>query len=120
LTGEEVRALRVQLDLTQAEAARVFGGGQVAFSKYENDDVVQSEAMDKLLRVAAEVPGALRYLRMRAADTEEGLWSQPQWVADAAVEQPAARRLPHLHWLPAAGSGRHGHPLGRSAATERG
>ncbi|MFM7331781.1 MAG: type II toxin-antitoxin system MqsA family antitoxin, partial [Brachymonas sp.] len=51
LTGEEITALRKQYKLTQEQAARLFGGGPVAFSKYENDDVSQSEAMDTLLRL---------------------------------------------------------------------
>lgn len=62
LTGAEVRTLRERLNLKQAEAAKVFGGGKVAFSKYENDDVTQSEAMDKLMRLAGDVPEALEYL----------------------------------------------------------
>ncbi|MBX3660348.1 MAG: type II toxin-antitoxin system MqsA family antitoxin [Ramlibacter sp.] len=52
LTGAEVCALRDKYKLTQAQAAKLFGGGPVAFSKYENDDVVQSESMDTLLRLA--------------------------------------------------------------------
>lgn len=51
LTGTEITALRKQYGLTQVQAARLFGGGPVAFSKYENDDVAQSEAMDTLLRL---------------------------------------------------------------------
>lgn len=51
LTGAEICALREKYKLTQAQAARLFGGGPVAFSKYENDDVAQSEAMDTLLRL---------------------------------------------------------------------
>lgn len=51
LTGAEICALREKYKLTQAQAARLFGGGPVAFSKYENDDVSQSEPMDKLLRL---------------------------------------------------------------------
>jgi HTH-type transcriptional regulator / antitoxin MqsA len=51
LTGDEICALRSQYKLTQAQAARLFGGGPVAFSKYENDDVAHSEAMDTLLRL---------------------------------------------------------------------
>jgi HTH-type transcriptional regulator / antitoxin MqsA len=51
LTGEEITALRKQYKLTQGQAAQLFGGGPVAFSKYENDDVAQSEAMDTLLRL---------------------------------------------------------------------
>jgi HTH-type transcriptional regulator/antitoxin MqsA len=51
LTGAEILALRKRYGLTQPQAARLFGGGPVAFSKYENDDVAHSESMDKLLRL---------------------------------------------------------------------
>ena len=51
LTGEEVRAIRERLGLTQAKAAELFGGGPVAFSKYESDDIAQSEGMNMLLRL---------------------------------------------------------------------
>lgn len=51
LTGAEILALRECYRLTQEQAARLFGGGPVAFSKYENDDVAQSEAMNSLLRL---------------------------------------------------------------------
>ncbi len=51
LTGREIVALREQYHLTQGLAAKLFGGGPVAFSKYENDDVAQSESMDTLLRL---------------------------------------------------------------------
>ena len=66
LTGSEVRSVREKLGLKQSDAAKIFGGGPVAFSKYETDDVTQSEAMDKLLRVAAEVLGAFDYLAKSA------------------------------------------------------
>ncbi|MGL5596814.1 MAG: type II toxin-antitoxin system MqsA family antitoxin [Aeromonas sp.] len=59
LTGNEVRELRKRWGLSQEDAAKAFGGGPVAFSKYEADDVMQSDAMDKLLRLAADVPAAL-------------------------------------------------------------
>jgi HTH-type transcriptional regulator/antitoxin MqsA len=49
LTGIEITALRKQYLLTQGQAARLFGGGPVAFAQHENDDVVQSESMDNLL-----------------------------------------------------------------------
>lgn len=51
LAGTEILALRKRYGLTQPQAARLFGGGPVAFSKYENDDVAHSDAMDKLLRL---------------------------------------------------------------------
>ncbi|WP_417028127.1 type II toxin-antitoxin system MqsA family antitoxin [Citrobacter sp.] len=56
LTGKEVYDIRIRLGLTQDEASLVFGGGPNAFTKYENNDVIQSESMDKLLRVASSYP----------------------------------------------------------------
>lgn len=53
LTSAEVKDIREKLGLTQKRAAKIFGGGEKAFSKYERGDALQSEAMDKLLRVAA-------------------------------------------------------------------
>lgn len=51
LTGAEIRALRDQYGITQDQAARLFGGGPKAFSKYETDDVAHSLSMDNLLRL---------------------------------------------------------------------
>lgn len=62
LTGTELREIRLELGLTQADAAKIFGGGPVAFSKYEADDVAQAESMDKLLRLAYSVPQAYAHL----------------------------------------------------------
>ena len=51
LSGMQLRAMREALGLSQREAAELFGGGPVAFSKYENENVTQSVAMDRLVRV---------------------------------------------------------------------
>lgn len=51
LSGPGVAKVRGKYKLTQAQAAQLLGGGPVAFSKYENDDVAQSSAMDTLLRL---------------------------------------------------------------------
>ncbi|MCB1607010.1 MAG: type II toxin-antitoxin system MqsA family antitoxin [Xanthomonadales bacterium] len=62
LTGEQVRGVRESLKLSQQLAAQIFGGGANAFSKYERGDVIQSIAMDRLLKVAVRVPGAFEQL----------------------------------------------------------
>ncbi|MDU4354247.1 type II toxin-antitoxin system MqsA family antitoxin [Phytobacter diazotrophicus] len=67
LTGKEVLDIRVKLGLTQDEAALVFGGGPNAFTKYENNDVIQSESMDKLLRIAETYPAVFADLCEKAA-----------------------------------------------------
>jgi putative zinc finger/helix-turn-helix YgiT family protein len=51
LAGESIQSLRKQYKLSQVEAAQLFGGGKVGFSRYENDDIVQSQAMDSFLRL---------------------------------------------------------------------
>lgn len=74
LTGQQVRELRKKWALSQEEAAKVFGGGPVAFSKYEADDVMQSDAMDKLLRMADAVPVALdRLLENAGVQTKQAV-----------------------------------------------
>lgn len=65
LTGGEVRSIRQRLCLTQEQAARVFGGGPVAFSKYENDEITQSESMDRLIWLAGEYPWIVAALAAR-------------------------------------------------------
>lgn len=88
LTGKEVRSIRVHLGLKQTEAAQIFGGGSVAFSKYEADDVTQSEAMDKLLRVAAELPPAFELLKRKAGvEIDPSVIHQPLW---SVVQQAAS------------------------------
>jgi len=99
LTGAEVYELRKRLGLTQSEAAQVFGGGPVAFSKYENDDVAQSESMDKLLRLAAELPIAYERLAQRAGLRKtfpESSWTKiTGWSIELKAE--AKEKRPSLH-----------------------
>lgn len=89
LAGAEIRALRDRLGINQAAAARIFGGGPVAFSKYENDDVVQSESMDKLLRVADALPAAFHWLANSAG--EAGLAKQPEQHQFPPIRQAPGR-----------------------------
>lgn len=70
LTGAEICVLRGKYMLTQTQAAQLFGGGPVAFSKYENDDVAQSEAMDSLLRLVRRSESAFLELLAEKKMTE--------------------------------------------------
>lgn len=65
LTGAQLRAMREALSLNQKEASELFGGGPVAFSKYENEDVSQSASMDRLVRVIHDM-GAFGVKTLRA------------------------------------------------------
>ena len=61
-TGSEIKEIRESLRLSQSEASAIFGGGKVAFSKYENDDVIQSKSMNTLIGAANRIPDLLPYL----------------------------------------------------------
>lgn len=66
LTGSEIAAIRKRLGLRQSDAAIIFGGGERAFSKYERGEILQSVAMDRLLRVADSFPWMLEFLSLHA------------------------------------------------------
>lgn len=71
LTGREIREIRTEVwGITQQQACLIFGGGPKAFSKYESDDVIQSEAMDKLVRLASQIPEAYLKLRELSGDVK--------------------------------------------------
>jgi putative zinc finger/helix-turn-helix YgiT family protein len=55
LSGLEIAQIREHLKLNQREAAALFGGGYNAFNKYESGEVLQSFAMDRLLRLTKVV-----------------------------------------------------------------
>jgi len=80
LSGAEIAALRERYKINQKQAARLFGGGPVAFSKYENDDVAHSEAMDKLLRLV-----------LRSEDAFWALVDQEGMTAELRPAKPAAQ-----------------------------
>jgi HTH-type transcriptional regulator/antitoxin MqsA len=97
LVGSEVKEIRLSLGLTQAGAAKVFGGGPVAFAKYEADDVAQSEAMDKLIRVTHAIPAAYAYLTQSsynesiAESISDWDWTRLFVSSDLAMRPPKQR-----------------------------
>lgn len=87
LTGDEVHALRKQYRLTQDQAAKLFGGGPVAFSKYENDDVAHSESMDSLLRLVRRSAPAFWELVDEKGMTAELKPAQAAKIAESVIGQ---------------------------------
>lgn len=55
LTGRQIKAIRVALELSQIQAADLFGGSANTFSRYETEEVVQPASMDRLIRLAAHL-----------------------------------------------------------------
>lgn len=60
--GKEIAEMRKKHHLSQSLAADIFGGGPVAFSKYENDDLIPDESMVNLLKLAIAHPDTVRRL----------------------------------------------------------
>ncbi|GAA4815580.1 hypothetical protein GCM10011365_01960 [Marinicella pacifica] len=85
LTSSEIKQAREELGLTQAQASQVFGGGANAFSKYERNEVTQSKAMDKLIRVCLDYPVVFNDLK-----AQEGL--SDVVVADRTYENNVMER----------------------------
>jgi len=79
LMGEEMVALRKRYGLTQQAAAKIFGKGKIAFSRYENEVTYPGDSTLLLLRMALEKPEALRWLADQAG-VELPLW--PERCAD--------------------------------------
>jgi len=63
LTGEQIKAIRKKLGLTQEELAEIIGGGKKALARYESGKVCQSRGMDNLLRILDACPYTLRVLK---------------------------------------------------------
>jgi len=53
LTSTEIRSVRAKLKLSQKRAGEIFGGGPMAFSKYERGQAIQSRSTDILLHLLA-------------------------------------------------------------------
>lgn len=65
LTGEDILNLRKKLDITQETAGLIFGGGPIAFSKYEKNDISPTDGMDNLLWLAINRPSIVCELAER-------------------------------------------------------
>lgn len=75
LMGEEIVTLRKRYGLTQQAAAKVFGKGKIAFSRYENEVTYPDDSTMLLLRMALEKPDSLKWLADRAG-VELPLWRE--------------------------------------------
>ncbi len=97
LTGEDIKALRRRFDLTQKDAAELFGGGVNAFSKYERGDVIQSESMDALMWLINRRPYLLDDLKLRAGIEVSVSNYMPSGSVDGADERHAMKQFQQEH-----------------------
>jgi putative zinc finger/helix-turn-helix YgiT family protein len=67
LSPSEIEEIRERHGLTQAALAKLLRLGANTISRWESDRMVQTAAMDVLLRLIRDVPETLRFLRRHAA-----------------------------------------------------
>jgi len=63
LTGQQIKAIRIKLGLTQEELAGIVGGGLKSVARYESGQVCQSKGMDNLLRILDAYPHTLKVIQ---------------------------------------------------------
>ncbi len=67
LSADEIRGIRKQFNLTQADLSGLLRLGANTLSRWESGRNVQTAAMDILLRLIRDLPGSIDYLREHAA-----------------------------------------------------
>lgn len=100
LSGTEIAEVRTELGLNQREAASLFGGGVNAFNKYESGEVLQSLAMDRLLRLAKQIgKPVLKFLGDVNTPLRFAVISSPVSISNYSVgSTPEVGSLP-TYWL---------------------
>ena len=71
ITADEIRAIRQNLGLTQAEAGELLGGGPRAFTKYESGAIKPSASIVKLLHLLEANPRMIENLGRAEDATDE-------------------------------------------------
>jgi HTH-type transcriptional regulator/antitoxin MqsA len=70
LSSSEIRSIRAQYGLTQAQLERLLGVGPKTVVRWERGTVFQSRTADELLRIISSIPAAFGYLaRKNGIDT---------------------------------------------------
>lgn len=83
LAGAEIRDFRKHFGLTQDLCALLFGGGEVAFSRYESDTIYQSAPMDRLIRLCIGDPkNILELAKQASVELSKEIRHQIQMEAD--------------------------------------
>lgn len=65
LGGDQIKAIRLKLGLTQEQFADIVGGGLKSLARYESGKVCQSKGMDNLLRILDAYPETLKVIQKK-------------------------------------------------------
>lgn len=90
LLGEEIFAFRRKYGLSQQAAAKVFGKGKIAFSRYENEKTFPDDSARKLFQMAMHFPEVLKKLADDAG-VEIPLWGMR--LADSYAQKVRVMRV---------------------------
>ena len=71
LTPEEIKTIRTTLGISQMVFGQLLGGGAKGFARYESGAIIQSRAMDNLLRVIREKPETIVLLKNMREETRK-------------------------------------------------
>jgi len=93
LNPEEIRRLREQLGLTQAELSRLSGIGEATISRWERGRLIQNRAMDRYLRLLAADPKNVELLKRLGSPTEMPVMTDRKGVSSVMARFGAAARL---------------------------
>ena len=63
LSPDEIRQIREQLGMSQKELAKKLQLGEVSISRWESNSVIQTAALDLLLRLMRDVPEVRKYIQ---------------------------------------------------------
>lgn len=63
LSPDEIRQTREQLGMSQKELAKKLQLGEVTISRWESNSVIQTAALDLLLRLMRDVPEVRKYIQ---------------------------------------------------------
>jgi HTH-type transcriptional regulator/antitoxin MqsA len=86
LTGEQIKAIRFKLDLTQEQLADIIGGGLKSVARYESGQVCQSKGMDNLLRILDAYPHTLKVIQK--SEQSAHISSKVLYIDDARTSKP--------------------------------
>lgn len=85
LTGQQIRAIRIKLGLTQEQLAEIVGGGLKSLARYESGHVCQSKGMDNLLRILDAYPHTLQIIKRNEPTTK--FYSNVAYIEDARINE---------------------------------
>jgi HTH-type transcriptional regulator/antitoxin MqsA len=93
LLGEDILALRRRYGITQQQAAKIFGKGKIAFSRYENEVSYPDAGTTNLLELAIQKPDVIKWLADKVG-VDLPLWgARCKDERDVRAADPAALRL---------------------------